>query len=451
MTTARFYDYGKLYLSAARYDEYRPETIYEAQSQICAVLKVGNSVRVWAGGNSMSGAALPRKDETLLRLKGLNHFRFEIPGTISVGVGAMLWDVRDMLETFNYVLPVYNGGWGAPSVGGFINAGGVGTCRRLDFLPEGVAKERAGLGYQSLDSRIDSSGEEIYLDVEGYKGLSELHGGFWENVMSVTLIDGMGERRVIERGHDDFPWLFGSYGQLGVMVEATLRIIPSEEALKPTYPLGQSGRVALNQPEDSQFSNSAPTSGGMEHLYWMSYAVSVEQEQKAWSELAEMVPRHMPYVKPVSGFVGPRGQDGKPIGYRYFVTHKEFHPPLLYPRPEDFVLMGVMAIVNVGKASFDRQLLAFEKDFVEIATRNNFCLYMQAENTGRWLDYETYYSADVYALFKTLKQKYDPENRINPGVIFDRVKDTPQLAYQARRQVGTLAQLFSTSDAAKND
>lgn len=449
MTTGMFYDYGKLYLSAAQYEENRPVTVDEVERLVRTAVDAGNTVRVWSGGHSLSGASLPRKGEVLLRLKGLNHYHFEEPGTISVGAGAMLWDVREFLETYGFVLPVYNGGWGAPSVGGFINAGGVGTRRRLEFLPDGVAEEHAGLGHQPPEPRTSASGEDIYEDVEGYKSLSELHGGFWENVLSITLIDGQGERRVIDRTHDDFPWLFASYGQLGVMVEAKLRIIPTEDGGTPTYPQGQSGRIPLKQPEDPYFSDKAPPPGGMEHLYWVSYAVSVEQEQKAWEELAIMVPKHMPYVKPVSGFVGPPAYDGRPMGYRYYVTYKDFHPPLLYPRSEDFVLIGVMAVVEVGKASFDRQLLDFEKDFVDIATRNDFGLYMQAENTGSGLDFDTYYSAETYSAFKALKQKYDPQKRINPGVFFDRVKDVPQLAHVARRQVGSMAHLFISSDSEK--
>ena len=53
--------------------------------------------------------------------------------------------------------------------------------------------------------------------------LSERHGGFWAQAVKLTIIDGRGTVHDVLTGDEDFPWMFASMGQFGLILEATLR------------------------------------------------------------------------------------------------------------------------------------------------------------------------------------------------------------------------------------
>jgi|GEM_PF-1474201 len=426
------YDYGKLYKSSVVYEEVYPHSLEELQHTIKKARNVNQPIRVRGSGHTLSGASLPHKGELLIRLGRLNHFRFEKENELTVGSGAILWDVRDFLLSYGFLLPVYNGGWGGPTVGGFINAGGMGLRRNLVFVPASVPREHLSSHEEekALEQRIEDIRREhkSMIDTES---LSAIHGGFWENVLSVTAVDGLGQVHTIDRNHEDFPWFFASFGQLGIIVEARLKILPENELNLSVYPLGEEGRIPCQQPEDPVLCDLPPASNGMNHLYWFSYLVSCDQEQQVWDELSFWIQRHVQVLKPIGGWVGP-SIDGVPIGYRYRVTFKNFHPPLLFPKSEDFLLIGVMTTLPVGLEHFDTKIFSIEKDFTEIALRNDFKLYPQAENAGRGIDYTTYYSRKTYAKFEQLKRKYDPDGLLNPGLFFNRGTREPTKAYEAR-------------------
>ena len=110
-------DYGKLHVSSADYTVLRPDGVDAAAQGWRSALAEGRALRVRGSGHGLSGATLPRKGETLLCTRGLDHYRIEDPGLIAVGGGAILWDVRDFVAGRGWRLPVYNGGWAGPSVG----------------------------------------------------------------------------------------------------------------------------------------------------------------------------------------------------------------------------------------------------------------------------------------------------------------------------------------------
>ena len=88
-------------------------------------------------------------------------------------------DLRIFLDTQGFKLPIYPGGCQgntSPTVGGFISGGGI-----------------------SFNN--------------SYK-----YGGFWENVLEITIINGYGEKKIYNHNDEIFPWLFANYGQLGVIV-----------------------------------------------------------------------------------------------------------------------------------------------------------------------------------------------------------------------------------------
>jgi hypothetical protein len=399
-------DYGKLYTTFDSHTVSTPADVTAVSTIINEARRRGRAVRVRGSAHTFSGATLPRDGEVLLRTSGLDQFVFDRPGTLRVGGGAIAWDVRDLASGHGLLMPVYNGGWAGPTIGGYLAAGGMGL-------------------------RVPPADRERWLATEPAAGeerppllsISETYGGFWEHVASVTLVDGTGAIHEIEEDDPIFPWLFASFGQFGVFADVRLKLIPDETT---AYPLGLSGRVPKVQAEDPSVNDRPPSVQGERILFWFSYLVSRDREAAAWQELGAWVERHAPFLQPQGGWVGPV-IGGAPIGYRYLVTHRRFHPPLLYPTGEDFVLIGLMATFDrVGTHATDERILALETDFVAIAQRNRFRLYPQAENIGRGLDYEAYYDPATFATFQQLKQRFDPDGIMNPGVVFPSGVAAPQ-------------------------
>lgn len=374
----------------------------------------GRAIRVRGSAHTFSGAAIPRSGELLIRTDHLDHFLFDQPGTVTVGAGAIAWDVRDLAASHGWTMPVYNGGWSGPTIGGYVAAGGMG----LRVPP--ADRERSMIS------------------------ISEVHGGFWEHVAAITFVDGTGVIHHVREDDEVFPWLFASFGQLGVIIDVQLNLLAADAA--SSYPQDAGGRVPRVQADDPAVNDRPPSVDGDRILFWFSYLVSEAQEASAWAELGAWTERHAPFLTPQGGWVGP-AIGGEPIGYRYLVRHRRFHPPLLYPRGEDFVLLGLMATFDgVGTTTADDRILALERDFVGIAERRGFRLYPQAENIGRGVDYAAYYDPATYQRFYELKRRFDPDGLINPGVVFPSSVTAPPRSALGRLSEATFERLFAGDD-----
>jgi FAD/FMN-containing dehydrogenase len=375
--TSPLYDYGKLYKSEDTYVETIPSSVDEAHDVVRLASEHATPLRVRASGHTFSGATLPRSDELLLRTDRLDHYRFDELGSVTVGCGALVWDIRDLVRDHGFDLPVYNGGWAGPTLGGYINAGGFGKS-----------------------------------------GLSEREGGLWENVFEVVLVDGTGQRRTVRRDEAEFPWIFGSFGQLGLYLEAKLRLIPAREGPKNrTYPCGVTGNVPKRQEDNPRVNDVAPPAAGQESLFWFSVLTSPQYLPQAWRGLIEWVIAHPGLVVPEGGWVGPT-LNGEPIGYQYIIRFGEFNPPLVFPRAETFLVIGIMSTMRTGTSDDNARVLAVEQAFVETMLDRQLHLYLQAENIGGRVDLRNYYGADTYRRFLSLKRAWDPSNILNRDVVF---------------------------------
>ena len=259
------FDYAKLYKSAQFYTSIFPTSGHDIQRAVLEAIDNEQAIRVRASAHTLGGVTLPRKQELLIRTNRLDHYRFEEPGTITVGAGAIVWDVRDFVQQYGWQMPVYNGGWAGPTVGGYVSAGGMG----LRIPPADRIKLTAALG-----------AEGAYLT-----SISEAHGGFWEHVASVTLVDGTGTIREIKETEPVFQWLFGSFGQLGIIYEAKLKLFPLNEEAPALYPMGQSGTIPRVQIDDPKINDDPPDPENNSILFWFSYLVRAEQETEAWDKL----------------------------------------------------------------------------------------------------------------------------------------------------------------------
>ncbi|MEQ8231314.1 MAG: tryptophan 7-halogenase [Gammaproteobacteria bacterium] len=371
------YDYGKLHASAAPYLQACPDGVAGALALVAAARERGIALRVRGSGHTFSGASLPRAGEVLVRTNGLDHYHFDAPDRLVAGAGAMVWDIRDLARDHGYDLPVWNGGWAGPTLGGYICAGGFGKS-----------------------------------------GLSEDAGGLWENVHAVTLVDGHGALRRIARDDPLFPWLFGCSGQLGLLVEAELRLVPHAAAQRPRhYPLGARGRIPRRQEDDPRINDAAPAPDDDKRLFWFTLLVSPEEETSAWDGLLELVRSHRDVLVPDGGWAGPQ-LDGVPIGYRYVIRYKAFNPPLVYPRAETFLCIGVMSLLASGDPASDATIRDIERDFVALARDSRLRLYLQAENITGQVDQRAYYGRATWEAFLRHKRAVDPLALFNRDVVF---------------------------------
>lgn len=208
----------------------------------------GVALRFRGHGHSMNGASLPRAGERVLSSERLCGFRFDAPGTITVGGGALMWDIHSMLRQRGYELLVANDGAApAPSVGGFVAAGGIGEN-------------------------------------------THTHGGFWETVQALTVVTGAGDILTLRREDELFRWMFGAMGQLAFVVEATLRILPLGKGVP--YPADEQGELPR-------------TPAQWERYAWFTLFVPFAKAQQALNQLGEVAARHPGCWRPLSSYVYP--------------------------------------------------------------------------------------------------------------------------------------------------
>lgn len=428
-------DYGKLHVSGAGFRVVRPDGVDAAVREWRAALAQGAALRVRGSGHGLSGASVPRAGETLVRTRGLDHYRVEAPGLLTVGSGAILWDIRDFVAGRGWRLPVYNGGWAGPSLGGFVNAGGLGL--------RAPASERGTLAAPGAPGAAQA------LDPVS---LSERHGGFWAQVARLAMIDGRGCVHDLFPGDADFPWMFASMGQFGLVLEATLRVLPRPGAAD-RLAVGSSGRIPVSNPLDPDQTDLLPPAHGIDWVYWFTALAPVDEEDAAWKVIGDWSGAHRDALRPTGGWVGPR-QDGGPIGFRYVVRRTAPTPPLLYPRDEDFVALGVMAICGgVGTDPGEAALTRAERAFVAAIVARGWALYCQAENLSRSLDFPSYWGAERWARFCALKTRFDPEDRVNAGEVRPGAGRAPARAARMRRIAAALrraAGLTGLTDPAAN-
>jgi len=375
------YDYGGLHCSVAPYPVFYPQNIEQLQEmvRICGENKI--CIRLRASGHTFNGCSLPRSNELLVRPDFLDSFAFNAPGTVDVGAGSVVWDIRDLVNDYGFDLPVCNGGWAGPTLGGYISAGGFGQGKS-----------------------------------------SATHGGLWENIDGIVLVNGSAKICEILNSDSRFPWLFGSYGQLGLIAQARLKLIPLKRNPTPDYPLGRKGKVARRQKTDPKEHDSRPDEE-IRRLFWFSLLVSPEKEGRGWADLAKFARQFPNEIKPEGGWMGPL-IGGQPIGCFYSILHKNFHPPLIYPRQETFYVMALLARLPTGETNRQRTL-EIEHYFIELARNSGHRLYLQAENIGRTIHLPDYYGPQTFEKFLELKAEFDPKDLFNPGLFQNRTLSSP--------------------------
>lgn len=349
-------DFGKHLWSAPSFYEVYPKS----GEDICAIMKISLeykiSLRFRGNGHSMNGFSLPDKSDLLIRNSLLNHYRFEEKGTVTAGSGIAPWDLNQFLKSKGYKLfACSDGGESAPTLAGYISAGGI--C-----------------------------GNETSRSC-----------AFWETVLEIVFVSPSGD--IIQCTRDDplFPWIFGSMGQLGFILEIKLQIVEDSE-FQPAYPQGIEGVL-----------EKSPDRWDKINLYWFSLFSSTQQETEALKRLNSFIEK----VKSRSDIFW----ESMDI-YHYSYKYENFNPPLVYPYQGDFVVNGLWGTIKNPISDYSI-ISNIEKEFHNFVISNQgYRRYIQTEVVHRGLDYREYFGHEIFDHFFNLKKKYDPCFLLNHPTIF---------------------------------
>jgi FAD/FMN-containing dehydrogenase len=339
----------------------RPRTGEEVVQAVRAARAAGMPIRVRGRGHSMNSSALASEEELLVDTRGLRRVCRTGDLRVAAGAGISMVKLQLALAERGVVLPVVNGGGPGPSVGGFVSAGGFG------------------------------------------KG-SAAYGGFWQQVHRVQLVDGRGGLRMIARGDPLFPWLFGSAGQLGVIVGAELAVVPNDRGLAAQWKTGECFTV----PEEGDvFPYDSPAPPDVV-LYWWTLFVPATDAALAAAELAEIEERSL----------DPRLTFHEP--YRYEMRALGVVPPLLFPYEEDAVALGIWATPTPSSSPKDAEpaLRRVEVEVAAYAERRGYRRYLGAELAGGPDAYRANLGQAVWERFREIKAELDPAHLFGRGSVF---------------------------------
>lgn len=319
---------------------FAPCSVDELRTILISARKSGLRVRVGGNFHSLNSSNLPSSEEILV---SLHHFRCIHDLTsafVKVDCGCDLSTLNLVLSSYNLELPVVNGGSASPTVGGFISAGGIGKTTDQEIL-----------------------------------GRSSVYGGFWENVLEIVLMDGLGEVHVLSPSHPYFPYLFGSRGQFGIFLSCTLRVI----ANGPVFDRQEfEGSFCL------QYRNVAASSFhfGHKRLLWFTGFCDDSQIDEAWKLSHRWLISHQSFVRPVADarWAGPLYDDDLPIGFEYFIKRLSFVPPLVFPRDISFRAFGIVFMVPTGDPGFNVLLMNCFSSITHLLLDHSMHVYSSVEN-----------------------------------------------------------------------
>lgn len=332
-----------------------PSNVEEARAVVLGAYRDGTPIRFRGAGHSMNGSSLPAAGELLITTENLTRYSFDEDNSVRVGAGVLMWDLHTMLKTHGFDLLVCNdGGAPAPTVGGYIAAGGIGEN-------------------------------------------TSLFGGFWESVLEITFITGTGEVVTCHPADEIFQWLFGAMGQLGFVVEAKLQIFAPEllEGLpqKAVYPMGVSGVVEGSVAAWDRYS-------------WFTLFVPYKDSDRAMNQLGELCVKYQHCWRPLSNYVYPVrfGAFNPPLIYP---IQKGFVAEGIWGSPLDGLHFDFEAM-RALEADFMHLSM----------TEPGYRRYIQTELLLDKTDYRRYFGEEVFSKFVELKRTYDPAMLMGRGQVF---------------------------------
>ncbi|SRR5579885_595631 len=350
-------DFGRLRVSSPCYLEAWPENTKAVSDIVKIAYSYNIPIRTQGGAHSENGSSLPKKLELLIHTSQLKTVSFDHLNSLTAGAGIPIAYLKLYVsDQTSYFIPVANGGGIGPTVGGFISAGGMNES-------------------------------------------SEYYGGFWENVDSVTLVTGEGKVQTINRDNPIFRYLFGSMGQLGVITQAELRLLP--RVSKPyQFTLGATEQFTFPITDGSFWKKEK----FIKPVYWLNLLIEparLAEARRDLSNLQKKYPHAMLYM---------------PI-YQWSITFFNFTPPLIYDKRQNFYATGIWGTQSIHPDS-QEQLQKLNSEFNQLVLSKKYKRYIQAEPAGSPELYKLYFPADTYNQFRRIKSALDPKFLFNKGSVF---------------------------------
>lgn len=337
-----------------------PERVEDVQAAMQFAAAHDLTVRVHGHGHSMNGASLVQPGELRIDTVGLRTICRLEDTLVRVGAGVGVSVLNDWLSFRGLGVAIYNDGGPGPSAGGYLAAGGFGAL----------------------------SGE---------------YGGYWNTVQRIELVDAHGDVHVLTPDDDDFLWMFGSAGQLGVFTSVDLRI----RHLDPSAPVTES--FAVGECEQLSPYMEFPVSQAKANFLWWTGFVPPESSAQIHAGLAAISAKH-----PSLDFMTP---------YEYSIPHKGRWAPLVTPVAGDVHAIGVWIRGTAGPSSSEQRadVAAFHREVVSYYRKAGVRQYLQAELAAGPEAWKRNLGDEIYAAFHQRKQKYDPAHRFGRGLVFDYV------------------------------
>lgn len=347
-------DYSKLKQGARDYAETWPQDLKAVSELVRFAYQHDICMRMNGNRHSGNGSSLPRTFELVIHTDQLNKLTFNKEGEVVVGAGIPIFLAQKYIEQVSdYSLPVSNVGGLAATVGGFISSGGISDT-------------------------------------------SDQYGGFWNHVLEITLVTAEGKIVTIKPGDQLFPWMFGSMGQFGVIVEAKLQLIAKSGKEKQRYP--------LNLQHDITYEHEDFFSQQHQPLYWFNLLVPESQTLQAKDDLTKLQARYPGLLLAI------------PI-YEWPIKKNKFVPPLLFTLAQDFHAIGIWG--RPGEKFSVVKLLQLENEFEELVLSRHYRSYIQAELLDTPKKYQRYFGSPLYEQYFAIKKQLDPKLLFNRGSVFE--------------------------------
>lgn len=177
----------------------RPTNVDELRQVISAAAKQGLPVTVRGGGTGNYGQSVPLKGGVLLDMTGVNQVVAVTEGRISVQAGALIKHALDAAKATGQQLMMYPSTMMMATVGGYLCGGfaGIGSVKHGIIRDSGMIESLKVLTVEENPRLIDITGDEVGI-------------------------------------------VFHSWGTTGIVLEATLKLVPLQQwidciATFPTY------------------------------------------------------------------------------------------------------------------------------------------------------------------------------------------------------------------------
>lgn len=350
-------DYGRFREVDAEAWELNLRSVADTQRAIRAARRGGIVVRMRGRGHSMNGHSIPREGELQLKTEELRSLCRVSEDEVRIGAGVAMVHADRFLYDYGLRLLVRNDGPPGPSVGGYISAGGFG-------------------------------------------GNSRTHGGLWSQVSSVELVDGRGEVRTFTPEDEAFGYLFGSVGQLGAIVGATMKVAPAPQspASAGALEVGDCARVPLREEERND--------GYFPIHYWWTFMTPTARTEQARAALTAIKDRYADEV-----YFLP--------DYTYPIPHFGVHAPIVSPVAGDIAALGIWVRVDEGDVEASRETIeAIEAEVSELAQREGYRRYLSAELSTGPAVWQSNLDDATYQALAALKGELDPGHLFGRGQVF---------------------------------